>query len=225
MSIWIVYQAADRLIVGVFGTAADAAARVSAGTGLRATAGLTTDNALAAQPGQYYLADGTVAFDFPLSALAILKQTVWTAHAHLQHVWEQIQIEGAAHPWAELIKVHNYLAKVHPSLFTIVKTNAATRTAVERTAFCAAIPNGPQDGSGNVLSIGALFQAISGAADVGTQQGVVYVDPNTPYAHVSIAASLNETKRMVWGLGSSSGTAFVVTEQELASGNWIDTIT
>ena len=190
MSIWIVYQAADRLIVGVFGTAADAAARVSAGTGLRATAGLTTDNALAAQPGQYYLADGTVAFDFPLSALAILKQTVWTAHAHLQHVWEQIQIEGAAHPWVELIQVHNYLAKIHPSLFTIVKTNATMRSLVERTAFCAAIPNGPQDGSGNVLSIGALFQAISTEADVGTQQGVVYVNPNSPYAHVSIADSL-----------------------------------
>ena len=225
MSIWIVYQAADRLIVGVFGTAADAAARVSAGTGLRATAGLTTDNALAAQPGQYYLTNGTVAFDFPLTALAILKQTVWTAHAHLQHVWEQIQIEGAAHPWAELIQVHNYLAKIHPSLFTIVKTNVAMRSLVERTAFCAAIPNGPQDGSGNVLSMGALFQAISGEADVGTKQGVVYVNPNSPYAHVSIADSLIATTRSLWGLGTLPDAPLVVTEQELASGNWIDTIT
>ena len=225
MSIWIVYQAADRLIVGVFGTAADAAAWVAAGTGLRATAGLTTAAALEAQPGQYYLADGTVAFDFPLTALAILKQTVWTAHAHLQHVWEQIQIEGAAHPWAELIQVHNYLAKIHPSLFTIVKTNVSMRSLVERTAFCAAIPNGPQDGSGNVLSIGALFQAISGGADVGTQQGVVYVNPNTPYVHVSIADSLIPNTRMLWGLGDANGVALSVTEQELASGAWIDTIT
>ena len=225
MSIWIVYQAADRLIVGVFGTAADAAAWVAAGTGLRATAGLTTAAALEAQPGQYYLADGTVAFDFPLTALAILKQTVWTAHAHLQHVWEQIQIEGAAHPWAELIRVHNYLAKIHPSLFAIVKTNVAMRSFVERTAFCASIPNGPQDGSGNVLSIGALFQAITNAADMGTQQGVVYVNPNAPYAHVSIADSLSTTKRYLWGLGATTGPAFAVTEQELASGDWINTIT
>ena len=208
----------------MFGTAADAAAWVAVGTGLRATAGLTTAAALEAQPGQYYLADGTVAFDFPLTALAILKQTVWAAHAHLQHVWQQIQIEGAAHPWDELIQVHNYLAKIHPSLFTIVKTNNSDRSVTERTSFCAAIPNGPQDGSGNVLSIGALFQAISGAADVGTDQGVVYVSPLTGNAHVSIVDSLSTILRSSWGLGSTTS-PLDVTEQELASGNWIETIT
>ena len=142
MTIWIVYQAADRLIVGVFGTAADAAARVAAGTGLVATAGLTTAAALEAQPGQYYLTNGTVAFDLPLP-LVILKQTARAAHAHLQHVWEQIQVESAAHPWAELIKAHDYLAKIHPSLFTIVKTNGSMRIHCGAHRFLCRHPERP----------------------------------------------------------------------------------
>ena len=224
MPVWIVYRV-DRLIVGVFDTAENAAAWVNDGTGLTATAGLTSAAALAAQPGQYYLTDGTIAYDLPIPALDLLKQAAWAAHAHLRHVWEQIQIEGAAHPWSELIKVHDYLAKVHPSLYTIVKTNTSTiRSFAERTAICAAIPNGPQDGSGNVLSIGALFQAISVATAVGTQQGVIYVNPND-YTHVSIADSLVTNTRSTWGLGTLPGSPLVVTEQELASGDWIPTIT
>ena len=77
MTIWIVYQAADRLIVGVFGTAADAAARVSVGTGLVATAGLTTAAALEAQPGQFYLANRTISSDKPPSDVELLQQRVW----------------------------------------------------------------------------------------------------------------------------------------------------
>ena len=222
MSIWIVYQAADRLIVGVFGTAADAAAWVAAGTGLRATAGLTTAAALEAQPGQYYLADGTVAFDLPLTDLDKLKRAARRAHAHLRHLWEELQIEGAAHPWAEMVKVHDYLARVHPSLYTLVKDDPLTRTIVQRTTLCDAFLTGPQ-ALGSALSIPVLFSTIAAADAVGTVQGVSYVNPLTD-AHVTIADSLNQFSRTSWGLGSQAE-HLVVTEQQLASGDWADTIT
>ena len=222
MTIWIVYQAADRLIVGVFGTAADAAARVSAGTGLVATAGLTTAAALEAQPGQFYLADGTVAFDLSLTDLEKLKRAARRAHAHLRHLWEELQVEGAAHPWAEMVKVHDYLARVHPSLFKLVKTNPHTRTVVQRTTMCDAILEGPQ-ALGSALSIHVLFSTIAAADDVGTVQGVIYVNPFTD-AHVSIATSLQSIIRDSWKLGTSMA-PLVVTEEQLASGDWADTIT
>ena len=222
MTIWIVYQAADRLIVGVFGTAADAAARVSAGTGLVATAGLTTAAALEAQPGQYYLADGTLAFDLPLTDLDKLKRAARRAHAHLRHLWEELQVEGAAHPWAEMVKVHDYLARVHPSLFALVKTNSLPRTVVQRTTMCDALLEGPQ-ASGSALSIPVLFSTIAAADDIGTDQGVIYVNPLTD-AHVSIADSLVTVTRSAWHLGDTFA-PLIVTEQQLASGNWADTIT
>ena len=223
MTIWIVYQAADRLIVGVFGTAADAAARVSAGTGLVATAGLTTAAALEAQPGQYYLADGTLAFDLPLTDLDKLKRAARRAHAHLRHLWEELQVEGAAHPWAEMVKVHDYLARVHPSLFTLVKTDEySPEPSVQRTTLCDAILDGPQ-ALGSALSIPVLFSTIAAADAVGTAQGVIYVNPFTD-AHVSIATSLQAITRESWKLGSATA-PLVVTEQQLASGDWADTIT
>ena len=122
MSIWIVYDA-DRLIVGVFGTAADAAAWVAAGTGLTATAGLTSASALAAQPGQFYLTNRTITSDKPLSDVEELQQRVWQVHAHLINLWGLLQIEAAAHPWSEMIKVHDYFARIHPSLYHLLKTN------------------------------------------------------------------------------------------------------
>ena len=221
MSIWIVYNA-DRLIVGVFGTAADAAAWVAAGTGLTATAGLTTDNALAAQPGQYYLTNGTVAFDFPLTDLDKLKRAVRRAHAHLRHLWDELQIEGAAHPWAEMVKVHDYLARVHPSLYTLVKDDPHDRTIVQRTTLCDALLDGPQ-ALGSALTIPVLFSTIAAADDIGTVQGVIYVNPFTD-AQVSIATSLQSILRHSWKLGSAAA-PLVVTEQQLASGDWADTIT
>ena len=222
MTIWIVYQAVDRLIVGVFGTAADAAARVDAGTGLVATAGLTTAAALEAQPGQYYLTDGTLAFDLPLTDLDKLKRAARRAHAHLRHLWEELQVEGAAHPWAEMVKVHDYLARVHPSLYTLVKDDPLTRTIVQRTTLCDALLDGPQ-ALGSALTIPVLFSTIAAADAVGTVQGVIYVNPFTD-AHVSIATSLQAILRHSWKLGSSME-PLVVTEEQLASGDWADTIT
>ena len=218
MSIWIVYNA-DRLIVGVFGTAASAAAWVDAGTGLTATAGLTTAPALAAQPGQYYLADGTVTHDKPQTDLEILKSRVWQVHAHLLNLWGQIQIEAAAHPWSELQKVHDYLARIHPSLYTLMRLTS--RTQVQRATYCSKMLEGPQ-ASNQVLGIPELFYIIAAADDVGTGQGVTYVNPLI-VEHVSIADSLVTASRFAWGLGSTTD-HLVVTEQQLASGNWINSI-
>ena len=218
MSIWIVYNA-DRLIVGVFGTAAAAAAWVDAGTGLTATAGLTTAAALAAQPGQYYLADGTVIHDKPQTDLEILKSRVWQVHAHLLNLWAQIQIEAAAHPWSELQKVHDYLARIHPSLYTLMLRT--DRTQAQRAAYCGKMLEGPQ-ASNQPLEIPELFFTIAAADDVGTLQGVTYVSPLTD-DHATIAESLVVLTRFQWHLGSASA-GIVVTEQQLASGQWINSI-
>ena len=220
MSIWIVYNA-DRLIVGVYPDAAQAAAVVSAGTGLTATAGLTTAAALAAQPSQFYLLDGTVTYDKPQTDLEILKSRVWQVHAHLLDLWGQLQIEAAAHPWGEMVKVHDYFARIHPSLYHLLKTNVPQRTLAQRLVYATAMLAGPQH-AGSAMIAPVLFAAVAAATPVGAAQGVIYVNPLTD-AHVSIADSLIYITRMGWGLGDTSS-PLVVTEQQLASGGWINTI-
>ena len=221
MSIWIVYNA-DRLIVGVFGTAASAAAWVDAGTGLTSTAGLTTANALSAQPDQYYLLDGTIAYDKPQTDLEILKSRVWQVHAHLLNLWGLLQIEAAAHPWGEMVKVHDYFARIHPSLYHLLKTNATHRTLAQRLVYATAMLAGPQH-SGSAIIPPVLFATVAAATPVGVAQGVTYVNYITD-AQVSIADSLTHLNRQAWGLGSTAS-PLVVTEQQLASGGWINTIT
>ena len=164
MTIWIVYQAADRLIVGVFGTAADAAARVDAGTGLTATAGLTSASALAAQPGQFYLTNRTITSDKPLSDVEVLQQRVWQVHAHLINLWGLLQIEAAAHPWDEMIKVHDYFARIHPTLFHLLKTNTTMpeRTLAQRLVYATAMLAGPQH-SGEAIIAPVLFATVAAA--------------------------------------------------------------
>ena len=220
MTVWIVYNA-DRLIVGVFGTAASAAASVNAGTGLTATAGLTTAAALGAQPGQFYLLDGTITYDKPQTDLEILKTRVWEVHAHLLNLWGLLQIEAAAHPWGEMVKVHDYFARIHPTLFLLLKTNVPGRTLAQRLVYSTAMLAGPQQ-SGLALIAPVLFATVAAQASVGTAQGVSYVNPLSD-AHLTIAASLDEGNRETWGLGSTAA-PLVVTEQQLSSGGWINTI-
>ena len=222
MTIWIVYQAADRLIVGVFGTAADAAARVTFGPGLVATAGLTTAAALEAQPGQFYLTNRTISSDKPPSDVELLQQRVWQVHGHLINLWGLLQIEAAAHPWGEMVKVHDYFARIHPSLYHLLKTNGPGRTLAQRLVYATAMLAGPQH-SGSAIIAPVLFSTVAGLTDVGSAQGVTYVNPLTD-AHVSIAASLSPVNRQAWGLGSTMD-PLVVTEQQLSSGGWINTIT
>ena len=222
MSIWIVYDA-DRLIVGVFGTAADAAAWVAAGTGLTATAGLTSASALAAQPGQFYLTNRKITSDKPLSDVEELQQRVWQVHAHLINLWGLLQIEAAAHPWSEMIKVHDYFARIHPSLYHLLKTNVPMRTLAQRLVYATAMLAGPQH-SGSAIIPPVLFATVAAATPVGVAQGVTYVNPVTD-AQLSIAASLSPFDREnAWGLGSTTN-PLVVTEQQLASGGWINSIT
>ena len=220
MEVWIVYNAA-RLIVGVFGAAASAAASVNAGTGLTATAGLTTAAALAAQPGQFYLLDGTITYDKPQTDLEILKSRVWQVHAHLLDLWGLLQIEAAAHPWGEMVKVHDYFARIHPSLYHLLKTNVPGRTLAQRLVYATAMLAGPQQ-SGSALTAPVLFALVAALTPVGTAQGVTYVNPVTD-AHLTIAASLVTSSRQGWGLGSTAD-PLVVTEQQLSSGGWINTI-
>ena len=220
MEVWIVYNAA-RLIVGVFGAAASAAASVNAGTGLTATAGLTTAAALAAQPGQFYLLDGTVTYDKPQTDLEILKSRVWQVHAHLLDLWGLLQIEAAAHPWGEMVKVHDYFARIHPTLFHLLKTNAPGRTLAQRLVYATAMLAGPQQ-SGSAIIIPVLFATVAAADAVGVAQGVTYVQPLTD-AQLSIVASLASESRAQWGLGSTIA-PLVVTEEQLSSGGWINTI-
>ena len=220
MSIWIVYNA-ERLIVGVFGTAASAAAWVDAGTGLTSTAGLTTANALSAQPDQYYLLDGTIAYDKPQTDLEILKSRVWQVHAHLLNLWGLLQIEAAAHPWGEMVKVHDYFARIHPTLYHLLKTNVPQRTLAQRLVYATAMLAGPQH-AGAAIIAPVLFATVAALDNVGSVQGVTYVNPLTD-AHLTIAASLVMISRHGWGLGDATS-PLVVTEQQLSSGGWINTI-
>ena len=223
MATWIVYANTTREILAICGDVASATALVDVGPGVTAIGPTSSPAELAAQPGQFYHIGGVISWDPPLTDLEILKQRARQVHAHLRHLSHELTSESDAHPTLEVTKVHDYIARVHPSLFELIKEDVLIRTHAQLTTFCDALLLGPQDGSGNALSIPALFAAIASAPAVGVDQGVVYASPTTD-AHLSIVDSLATLTRATYGLGSATS-PMVVTEQELSNGNWINTIT
>ena len=225
---YIVYDT-DRSIIpgGIHDTQAEANTKASASSDWTAYNGeiADADFPISTEPGWIITTAGDIVREIPPTTLEELKVSLRLAHEHLLDLWDQLNHEAAAHPWAEVTKVHDYFARIHPSNYQIVKVNTLGRTDAEIKKYADELVNGPQDGSGNVLSIPLLFSAIATAADVGMQQGLSYVSVITGL-HVSITGSLKPLLRANMDLGAEApGIALNVSEAELASGNWIELLT
>ena len=225
---YIVYETDGRQIIpyGIHGTQAEANTKAAENADWSAYVGEVTgdDWNHNAQPGWFITTAGAVVLEIPPPPLALLKNAMWSAHLHLISVWEMLHSEGAGHLWAEVVQVHDFCRLIHQSNFRIVSQNPNNKTYAELTTYAEALTHGPQDGSGNGLTMSQLFgEIITNIADVGDVQGFSYVNPDNGN-QVTILDGMDSTLRTNAGLGST-GTPFAVTETDLASGGWIEGLT
>ena len=174
------------------------------------------------EPGWFLTTAGATASALPLTPLRELKNVMGLAHHYLVELQAGLHHEGSGRPWEEVVKVHDYCARVHQSNFRIVKENPESLTVAKRTAYAKGLLAGPQKSANVRHTLSELFNALSGITLTG--QGVTYVNPGTG-AQITIPNSiLFPTDREGWGLGTDSD-PLVVTEVQLISGLWTEGIT
>ena len=217
---------ADRAIVpgGLVGTQAAADTLALTNSDWTAHQGDVTGASFNAdtQPGWFLTTAGATVSALPLTPLRELKIAMIEAHHYLVEVQAGLHHEGSGRPWIEVVKVHDYCARVHQSNFRIVKDNPQSLTVAKRTAYAKGLLAGPQSAPNVRYALSELFNAISIATLTG--QGVTYVNPGTG-AQLTIVESVDmATAREGWGLGTDSD-PLVVTEVQLISGLWTEEIT
>ena len=217
---------ADRAIVsgGIVGTQAAADTLALTNSDWTAHQGDVTGASFNAdtEPGWFLTTAGATVSALPLTPLRELKNVMSQAHHYLVELQAGLHHEGSGRPWEEVVKVHDYCARVHQSNFRIVKDNPESLTVVKRTAYAKGLLAGPQKALDVRYSLSELFNAISGAGLNGA--GVTYVNPGTG-AQITIGESIGlPQERENWGLGTASD-PLVVTEVQLISGLWTEGIT
>ena len=177
------------------------------------------------QPGWFLTTAGVTVGELPLTALQELKNVMSEAHHYVVELQTGLHHEGSGRPWTEVVKVHDYFARVHQSNFQIVHENPNSLTVAARKIYAVALLAGPTNGASVRLTLSELFNAISTTSrTLGTDQGVTYVNP-ADGAQLSIDNSLHsEHNRESRGLGSSTS-PMTVTEAQLISGLWTEGIT
>ena len=178
-----------------------------------------------AEPGWFLTTAGVTVGEIPLTALQELKNKMNVSHHYVVGLQDDLHHEGSGRPWTEVIKVHDYFARVHQSNFQIVHENPNDLTVAQRMVYAIALLAGPQDGSNVRLTISELFNAVSNSQyALGLVQGVTYVNPSDGL-QLTINASLYTVgDRSDRGLGAA-GSSLVVTETQLISGLWTEGIT
>ena len=176
-----------------------------------------------AEPGWFLTTAGVTVGALPLTPLRELKNLMSEAHHYLVELQAGLHHEGSGRPWVEVVKVHDYMARVHQSNFRIVSENPQLLTVVQRTAYAVALLAGPQISQNTRYTPSELFDAITSILALGGQ-GVTYVNP-TSAAQLTISESISMGQdRTTWGLGTNDS-PLVVTEAQLVSGLWTEGIT
>ena len=233
---YFTYRSSDGLVDLIYRTAAEANTRAQAQTTAGTTTTAHTVDTIIPEfigPGIGYYRASDFFLDSVVSDLDQLKTAMWRAHEYLIATWEALHAESASHPWAEVTLVHDYYARIHPSNYRIVKENPNTLTHVNLIRYCTNLLDGPiKDGSSPAVkaTIPELFvdivTALTITAGLGVQ-GITYVKPNEGTI-ISPQDSLILSNRKSAGLGNdvdTSGYQFMVTDIQLASGNWINELT
>ena len=218
----------DRAIVlgGILATQAAANTLAATDSDWTAHSGEVTGSDFHAnvEPGWFLTTAGVTVGEIPLTALQELKIVMSEAHHYMVQLQEDLHHEGSGRPWEEVVKVHDYFARVHQSNFRIVHDNPQPLSVADRTRYATALMAGPQDASFVRLSVSGLFNAIIAPGQTLTGPGVTYVNPMTG-VHLTIATSFaSMTDRETWGLGTVT-VPMVVTEAQLISGLWTEGIT
>ena len=176
------------------------------------------------EPGWFLTTAGVTVNALPISALQELKNAMYEAHHYLVALQADLHHEGSGRPWAEVVKVHNYFARVHQSNFTIVHTNPNDLSVAQRKVYAIALLAGPQDGADGRLTLYDLFNLITSENSLGDNVGVTYVNP-ADGVQLTIAGSLTPLQsRTNRGLGTDTS-PMTVTEAQLVSGLWTEGIT
>ena len=217
---------ADRAIVsgGIVGTQAAADTLALTNSEWTAHQGDVTGASFNAdtEPGWFLTTAGATVSALALTPLRELKIAMSEAHHYLVELQAGLHHEGSGRPWEEVVKVHDYCARVHQSNFRIVSDNPQGLTVAKRTAYAKGLLAGPQKSANVRYSLSELFNALSATGLTG--QGVTYVNPETG-AQLTIAASVvNTGLREGWGLGTISD-PMIVSEVQLISGLWTEGIT
>ena len=217
------YRTTDGLVDRIFRTQAEADARAVTETTVTAHTASVKLPEFAA-PGVGHFISNEIVREAPLSFLEALKGEMWRTHRYMGSLWVALRAEAIAHTSAEYVNVHDYFASLHKANYHIVKDNPADLSFIHRIVFAQNLREGPQDGSGNLLEIPALFDACA-AASPGVISATTYVNPTattlTAAAHWTIAASLSSAHRST-ALLSTAGS---ISNKQLASGAWIDALT
>ena len=177
------------------------------------------------EPGWFLTTAGVTVSALPISALQELKNAMNVAHHYVVALQADLHHEGSGRPWTEVVKVHNYFARVHQSNFTIVHTNPNDLSVAQRKAYAIALLAGPQDGADGRLTLYDLFNLINASTHPLTDEvGVTYVNP-ADGVQLTIELSLDPLQsRTNRGLGSDTS-PMTVTEAQLISGLWTEGIT
>ena len=217
---------ADRAIVsgGMVATQAAADTLALTDSGWTAHQGDVTGASFHAntEPGWFLTTAGATVSALPLTPLQELKNKMNEAHHYLVALQADLHHEGSGRPWAEVVEVHDYCARVHQSNFRIVKENPQDLTSAKRTAYAEGLLAGPQNAANERLTTSELFNAIIlGELDV---QGITYVDPETANQLTIAGSYLGGNARTRWGLGTNPGDPLLITEVQLVSGLWTEDI-
>ena len=216
---------ADRAIVsgGIVGTQAAADTLALTNSDWTAHQGDVTGASFNAdtEPGWFLTTAGATVSALALTPLRELKNVMSQAHHYLVELQAGMHHEGSGRPWIEVVKVHDFCARVHQSNFRIVKDNPQSLTVAKRTAYAKGLLAGPQKSANVRYTLSELFNAIEGALLNGA--GVTYVNP-TNGEQITIEASIGfDQQREAWGLGTADA-PLVVTEVQLISGLWTEGI-
>ena len=177
-----------------------------------------------AEPGWVLTTAGATVRALPLTPLRELKNVMSEAHHYLVELQAGLHHEGSGRPWEEVVKVHDFMARVHQSNFRIVKGNPQSLTVVQRTAYAKALLAGPQSATDVRYTLSELFNAIITPTIPLTGQGVTYVNPVSGAQLTIDNAHGMSQAREDWGLGTNDS-PLVVTEVQLVSGLWTEGIT
>ena len=219
---------ADRVIVsgGLLATQTAADTLALTDSGWTAHQGDVTGASFNAdtEPGWFLTTAGATVSALPLTPLQELKNVMSQAHHYLVELQAGLHHEGSGRPWIEVVKVHDYCARVHQSNFRIVKENPQSLSVADRTAYAKGLMAGPQTAAHVRQTLSEVFNSINTPLLVLSGQGVTYVNP-TDAEQITIEASHSMGQaRTTWGLGTVDD-PLVVTEVQLVSGLWTEGIT
>ena len=213
---YIVFKTDSREIIdgGVVRTVAEANQIVGERTGLAISVELSIKDIEGAEPGGYYLSDGSFASGVAPSGVEELQNAARGAHVQL-HSWARaLQFEGIAHPVTEVNKGHDFLNWQFAALAIICLRT--TYSISQKTIYCQEVGKG-------ALDVTSPYQFFSKSGDLTAPTAPnTWVDPaNGNRVDLSDSITLSGNTNLNLELSELDNTV----KSQLGFGTWINNIT